>query len=360
MLKRIILIVRHLVVIGRWRSWLFYAVILAVVLTPAVSVRLANYLELRRELTALTVARRQSVAVSVAQALREQLERAKDFSVSLAIHPQIRLDVATGKWDEAIAIADTNLTLTHQPSIDRIFLADAHGILQADSPALPGVRGQDFSQREWFTGVVGTDQPIVTSVYQRTALPQLHVISVAAPVTDEDNRIIGIIAAQISLDHFFDWVKSISIGDYGFIYIVDQKGQLVAHPNFPPQGKTIDFSDVPPVQRVLQGQTGVMLAYNPIEREERLTAYAPVKPYGWGVLAQEPTANALGGQTKTLRQFVLLETIGGIWNLLILMTLLTIIHRLLQYLIVARHFVPPLKTANRPAPSPAKPKKPVR
>lgn len=353
MIKRIIIFLRHLAIIGRWRFWFFYVGAVIIVLIPAVSIRLANHSELKKELTSLTLSRRENIAVPVAKALSEELHRLVDFMTTLAIHPKIREYVKNGEWDQAITVADTNVKLAVLPLVDRVFLADAKGILQADNPALPGVRGQDFSYREWFTSVMSTGKPAVTSVYKRTVQPQINVVAVAAPVTNDTNETIGVVVIQIKLSELLTWLSDISVGDHSFVYVVDRRGQIVAHPKYTPQDPIINYSSVPAVRNVLRGQTGAIVAYDPIEKEEHLTAYAPVAQTGWGVLVQEPTASAFAAPQRTLAKFTQLEALGAVWNIFVLIVLLSIIHRLMQYLFVHHlsHHVTPIKKSGQKKPS---------
>lgn len=330
MIKKIVGLIETLVAKNHSRPWVFFAVALIVVSTPAALMRLANYIELKHELTQLTLARRQSIATSSAQALGEQLQRVEDFTASLAANPSIRDDLLSGKWEDAITSAHANLELSIEPFIDRMLLTEAHGILLADYPALNETHGQDLSALEWFTGVVGTGNPYLTSVYLRTAEPRFPVVAVAAPIKDDSNQIIGIIVIQIALPHFTEWVGEIKIGNGGFLYIVDQRGQLVTHPKYNNQNVITDFSKVPVVRQVLAGKTGIAIAYNQIDQEDEVTAYAPVQRYGWGVLARESKASAFAEQSKTLRRFGLFEWAVTAWNVIILLVLLTIIQRLIR------------------------------
>lgn len=99
--------------------------------------------------------------------------------------------------------------------------------------------------------------------------------------------------------------KSIDIGGAGFVYFVDKEGRLAAHPKIPLQSEILDYSSVPVVQKVLRGQSGVEINFNPLENEERLSAYAPIPRIGWGVIATEPTRTAFLKRDEDLRQLLI-------------------------------------------------------
>src|SRR3989344_6540921 len=94
---------------------------------------------------------------------------------------------------------------------------------------------------------------------------------------------------NIKLDTVSAWSKNINVGPASFVYIVDHKGHLIAHPTLLPAEDIVDFSSVPAVQKILKGERGVEVLFNQIENEERVTAYEPVPSYGWGVIVVQPT-----------------------------------------------------------------------
>lgn len=347
MLKKVIQFIEKLIILGGGRVWFLYGMVLLLIIGPAVTIRFANYSELKEDLTHLTLARRQSVAVSVAQALESQLHRIEDYTLTLSVNPSIREDAAAGRWEEALSIAKSRLELTVEPFVDRIFLADAKGVLQADAPALPGVRGTDFSYRPWFTGVMKTGKVYVTPVYKRTAEPQLNVVAVAAPIFNDRNEIIALIVSQVELGSIAEWVETVEVGGNGFVYVVDQDIQLVTHPLHPLEEAIVDYSSVLPARAVHEGRTGTVIASNGNDTTEYLSAYAPVERYDWGVVVQESTKSAFHAQNATLQKFLNLEWTVGMWNLGVLLLLLTVVHRLVQYLLVQRQPVQPPSPAGQ-------------
>jgi signal transduction histidine kinase len=117
------------------------------------------------------------------------------------------------------------------------------------------------------------------------------VFAIAVPIKGDAGDVIGILVLQTDLEEFFTWAMEIEIGPGGFVYVVDSKGQLAFHPEYPAQGEIISFLEVPAVQRVLLGKSKVEVTYNPIEKERRVSAYVPVE-FGWGVIAQQPVETA--------------------------------------------------------------------
>lgn len=282
----------------RIRIAIFLAIVLPVILIAAFA-----YYGTYQELTEFTFSRRQSLADLAATVLEQKLERLTDIGVSLATRVRFRHLVSEGKWDEAIEILQG--VSKDFPIIERIFLADPLGTLMADGPALPGVRGKNFASRDWYQGVSNGWQPYISGVYQTAAEPRYNVIATAVPIKAEKENIVGILVIQVRLDALVDWSKSIKLDGAGFVYFVDNKGRLAAHPKIPVQNHILDYSSLPVVQKVLRGQNGVEISFNPVEKEEGLAAYAPVRGSGWGVIATEPTRTAFEKRDADLKQLLI-------------------------------------------------------
>ena len=277
--------------------------VLLLLVLPVLLIGAFSYLQASRDLTANTYARRQALAYLTAGITKEKLDRLKDIGVSLATRVRFRQLVAENKWSEAMEIL--RAVPKDFPFIERLFLATPDGTLTADIPEVANVRGQNFSHRDWYRGVSRNWESYISEVYKRAAAPQYNVIAVAVPIKSESQKIAGILVLHLSLSTLLEWTKQIDVGDGGFVYIVDQKGQIATHPNFSPEGEIVDFSSVPVVRKALSGERGVEVTWNPVEKEERLSAYEPVPGYGWGVIVQQQASEAFAARDASLRRILI-------------------------------------------------------
>ena len=278
------------------------AIFLAIVV-PVVAIGVFAYLETYRDLTEYTFSRRQSIAHLAANALEQRFDRLTDIGLSLATRVRFRQLVKEQKWAEAIEIL--NDVREDFPFIDRLFLADLTGTLMADTPALPDVRGRNFSDRDWYQGVSKQWTPYISDVYQRFAEPRHTVIAVSIPIKADRREIAGILVLQVRLEALIGWSKSVEVGPAGFVYFLDRKGRLAAHPSLPSQENIVDYSSLPVVQKVLGGQSGVEIFFNSFENDEHIAAYAPISSTGWGVVASETTRSAFAQRQNNLTDLLI-------------------------------------------------------
>ncbi|HEY3847902.1 MAG TPA: ATP-binding protein [Acetobacteraceae bacterium] len=84
--------------------------------------------------------------------------------------------------------------------------------------------------------------------------------------------------------------KQIAFGDHGHAVIVDATGRVIAHP-FPDWvARSQDISEVPVVQAMMRGQTGVGQFYSPAMNGMMVAGYSVVPETGWGVMVPQPIA----------------------------------------------------------------------
>ncbi len=265
---------------------------LLIVTTMIVVTTTGSYREIDKQLTAVALSRREAVARLAAAMLAEKFGRVVDVAISLSTRVRFRDLVAKGKWVEAI---DIMRGVPHNlPEIGRLFLTDASGTLQADTPPLPGVRGTSFAFREWYQGVSRDWRPYISSVYTRTAAPRLNVIAVAVPVRNTAGSVVGILVLQIRVANLSTWSKTIDVGPDGFIYIVDSKGQLAFDSRHEVEQGLVNLTGTAVVQKLRHGENGVEIEPDPTGHEDSIIAYATVPGSGWGVVTQQPVRSSRG------------------------------------------------------------------
>ena len=286
-------------VIYRTDRWPSRVVIVVAIVAPISLVAAFNVLKSYHDVTAVILSERRMIASLAATTLHEKFERLTAIGISLATRVQFRRLIQAGQWDEAVDILRS--VPEDFPFIERVFLADPHGTLMADTPALPDVRGVNFAYRDWYQGVNHTRIPYVSDAYQRAAAPQYHVIAAAIPIKTDEHRIAGSLVLQVRLQSLLEWMHTIELGPGGLMYPVDRRGQMAAHPALAPDGELRDVSSVAAVQKALRGEGGADIAFDPVAQETRVVAYAPVPGYGWGVMAEQPTRTAFAARDHEIR-----------------------------------------------------------
>jgi adenylate cyclase len=88
--------------------------------------------------------------------------------------------------------------------------------------------GYDARTRPWYTQATKLERAYVTEPYLSFSLGA-PVITVSAPL---QGKVAGVLAADLKLDTFSDFVQAQRPGPHGAVMIFDQAGSLIAHPDF--------------------------------------------------------------------------------------------------------------------------------
>jgi adenylate cyclase len=88
--------------------------------------------------------------------------------------------------------------------------------------------GYDTRKRSWYWQTMGLNRPYVSAPYLSFSIGA-PVITVSSPLR---GKVPGVIAADLKLDTFSNFVQAQRPGPNGTVMIFDQAGSLIAHPDF--------------------------------------------------------------------------------------------------------------------------------
>ncbi|MCZ4279639.1 ATP-binding protein [Kiloniella laminariae] len=117
--------------------------------------------------------------------------------------------------------------------------------------------------------------------------------------------------ANLSTGYLSEVGKSVAFGKKGHAVIVDQTGQVLAHPNPAWRNSMEDLSKIKPVALMLAGKTGITTFFSPFIQAEMIAAYTTVPRIGWGVMIPQPLSE-LQEETGELHLAAIFITLFGI------------------------------------------------
>jgi signal transduction histidine kinase len=181
------------------------------------------------------------------------------------------------------------------PAVTEVSQLDREGReqLRVSRLAMDVVGSQaDFSTDPRFKGT-RPGRPYFGPVYFRKESEPYLTLSVAGGGDT------GVTTAEVNLKFIWDVVSQIRIGSTGRAYVVDGRGQLVAHPDISLVLQKTDLSRLEQVQAALAGPAApgapgraITVAKDSAGRQV-LTAGAPIAPLGWWVFVEQPLGEAL-------------------------------------------------------------------
>lgn len=99
-----------------------------------------------------------------------------------------------------------------------------------------------------------------------------------------DRLVIG----SLATDYFIELGKAIAFGVKGHAAIVDQSGNVLAHPLDSWISQRKNISAVTAVKRMMAGETGIQQFYSPALKGDMIAGFTSVPGPGWGVMIPQP------------------------------------------------------------------------
>jgi len=143
-------------------------------------------------------------------------------------------------------------------------------------------------------------------------------LTIYLPIKNDIGQIANILKADIGLKDIAVPVDMVNIRKDGFAYLVNRKGGLITHRDKQRVRALENMSDIEIVGKYLAvGKTGGAIPFKDKDGKEMLGAYSTVKNLGWGVIVQEPKADAY----LSVRTMTKTTTLWGILTIIIASTI---------------------------------------
>ncbi|MTV49146.1 HAMP domain-containing protein [Heliobacillus mobilis] len=153
----------------------------------------------------------------------------------------------------------------------------------------------DVSDRDYFKRIKSGAQYAVSEVVTAKGTGKSTTV-LAVPIRNGEGVLIGSLCASLDLQVISELLSHVKIGRTGYVWMTDNMGRTLAHPDSDYVKEQKDMHQVPVVMEAMKGGTGAM-AYS-YEGEKKLAGYSFVPLTGWSVYASLPEAEALEGVAK--------------------------------------------------------------
>ncbi len=130
----------------------------------------------------------------------------------------------------------------------------------------------------------------------------LHLV---APINSE-----ALAVGAVGTSFFRELGEGNSLRGQGYVAIVDNIGNALSHPNSDWVSDRRNLAKDVVVERLINGESGVMTYYSPDFDGERVAGYASVQPAGWGVIVSQPIEELLAKANDTQDSIMAVLLIG--------------------------------------------------
>jgi len=173
-----------------------------------------------------------------------------------------------------------------------LFVTDTKGkqVAKSDSTELT-----DNSDRDYIKAVISTKKSFISDVLISKTTGKPAVV-IAVPIFSEQGEFKGIVGGTLDLSSIEQMRNKIKMGETGYAYITDSKGQILAHPDEKMMTERTNVSDVSVVKKALNGESGAeSYEYN---GQKTFGSYTRVSNTGWAVVVRQTYDDAFSSVSK--------------------------------------------------------------
>ncbi|MGD8809864.1 MAG: sensor histidine kinase [Gammaproteobacteria bacterium] len=117
--------------------------------------------------------------------------------------------------------------------------------------------------------------------------------------------------AALDTEYLVRLQKTVTFGKRGHAAIVDQDGNVIAHPRDEWRREMRNLAEIEPVTRMMDGERGVVVFYSPALSSDMVSGYTTVAQTGWGVMVPQPMEE-LEARAADLKRVALIVSVFGI------------------------------------------------
>ena len=252
-----------------------------------------SYRVTSRSLREFATETRESAAEMLAEFVAREMESSVGLARTFARLPGIAQ--AVERHDEEAVRERLRVAVESYPRVDRAYVLDMKGVLWSDYPIAPESLGHSFAHRDYFKGLSRHWKSYVSEVFQRQAEPMPLVVAIAAPVRNAKQELLGGVVYQYRLEELTQWLRQIHVGHGGYVFLIDQSGNVAVHPRLELQARRYtEYGELPAFQEALRGKSSVIEYEDPLSHEmvRANLIPVPVTDHYWVAVAQQPVAEA--------------------------------------------------------------------
>ncbi|MCX6789634.1 MAG: cache domain-containing protein [Candidatus Gribaldobacteria bacterium] len=154
--------------------------------------------------------------------------------------------------------------------------------------------------------------------------PYKVILSCAAPVKDEEGKIMAVIAGQVNMEKIWETTDKVKIGEKGFVFMVNKEARFVAYPKKEKILTATSYSYFN--EEIFSGNSGI-INYIDENNQKMIGGFVSfsepklIEQLGWRLIVAEPEKEALA-LVNTFQKQVVVIFLAGLILLLIISYLL--------------------------------------
>ncbi len=251
---------------------------------------------------------------NLALLLQQEMSKAISLTEAFAGTPGTVKALASG--DQLVLTTRLKALTLSFPSIQRAIITDVNAVIKGVYPTSGETNQLSATITRTIEEVRTSAKPSVSGAYE-SENKSSKVIAISAPIS-ESGSVIGVVTMEYQAKQIRKWLQNIELPKGGSLFLLDQNGNVVAHPAEGSGGELIgNYATLDIIKKGLLGATFTAEYVDPLAKEKMVASFLPivVGKQTWLIVAEKPTSLAYRDLYR-VRQNIGLA--GGVLSLLTL------------------------------------------
>lgn len=259
---------------------------------------------------------------ATANSSRQVEERLSTYALNLSGEVDGWLDMNRRMLAQNAALSDIRSMRSMQQNPVLRSIAETYGWTYLAFTVAPDSAGTNIGRSDGNPTVLYGDRAYFQQVMRGQAFGKQVLIGrttnrpaliLSTAIRSDNHQLQGVLAIAMHLDDISDSVANARIGTSGFAFLLDEAGQVIAHPSDEFTSTRKDLSDHPAFQATGRSDGSVIFTD---EQEEKTIAFTHRTADGWVVVAQQPYAEAYAALRDLNRNSYVLLLVAVVMGLI--------------------------------------------
>jgi diguanylate cyclase (GGDEF)-like protein/PAS domain S-box-containing protein len=214
--------------------------------------------------------------------------------------------ISLEKWNKENLLAYLKGLLKNNPELSSIYFGSVNNEMINGSGWIPP-RTFDLRSRPWYIKAVKEKKLVFSEAFVNASKDKL-IITIAKPVYNSKNQLLGVIAGDVSLKDIISIVEDKKVMENGYSFLIDGKGNIIAHPKYE-YNLNLKLKNIKELSKEL---SGVLLQNKPgitkisLDGISGYLAYQSIGNTDWKIGSFMPLDSYVKINTEYLRMFLII------------------------------------------------------
>lgn len=233
----------------------------------------------------------------------------REISSNLLRKGQIITDasdyISLEKWNNEELLDYMKRLLTNNTSFSSIYFGTTDNVMINGSGWVP-LQSFDLRTRPWYIEAVRENKLIFTEVFLNASKDKL-IVTIAKPVYNPDNQLLGVIAGDVSIKDIVSLIKDKGITGKGYSFLIDGNGIILAHPNteYEPTSELKNLNEISKELTICLSQNEPGITKISVDGIDGYLAYQSIEHTNWKIGSFSPLNEYMSKDRIFLRIFLI-------------------------------------------------------